>query len=101
MKKVIFSLIMILIPLSHMAQQAGDIFTIKTTDGKTAEWSLAGGNKNGDISIIKHKGNKIELYVKGYENIGAWQTYDIENIDNITFTVFIKETTKKKMQLRQ
>ena len=29
MKKVIFSLIMILIPLSHMAQQAGDIFTIK------------------------------------------------------------------------
>ena len=88
MKKVIFSLIMILIPLSHMAQQAGDIFTIKTTDGKTAEWSLAGGNKNGDISIIKHKGNKIELYAKGYENIGAWQTYDIENIDNITFTVF-------------
>ena len=88
MKKVIFSLIMILIPLSHMAQQAGDIFTIKTTDGKTAEWSLAGGNKNGDISIIKHKGNKIELYVKGHENIEAWQTYDIENIDNITFTVF-------------
>ncbi len=88
MKKVIFSLIMILIPLSHMAQQAGDIFTIKTTDGKTAEWSLAGGNKNGDISIIKHNGNKIELYAKGYENIGVWQTYDIENIENITFTVF-------------
>lgn len=57
--------------------------------------------QNGDISIIKHKGNKIELYVKGHENIEAWQTYDIENIDNITFTVFIKETTKKKMQLRQ
>ena len=88
MKKVIFSLIMILIPLSHMAQQAGDIFTIKTTDGKTAEWSLAGGNKNGDISIIKHNGNKIELYAKGYENIEVWQTYDIENIENITFTVF-------------
>ena len=96
MKKILLALITILIPLSLLAQQAGDTFTIKTTDGKTTKWSLAGGNKNGDISIIKHNGNKLELYAKGYENIGTWQTYDLDKIENITFTVFHKGDYKEE-----
>ena len=96
MKKILLSLITILMPLALLAQQAGDNFTIKTTDGKTTEWSLAGGNKNGDISIIKHNGNKLELYAKGYENIGAWQTYDLDKIENITFAVFHKGDYKEE-----
>lgn len=52
MKKILLLLITILMPLALLAQEAGDNFTIKTTDGLTTEWSLAGGNKNGDISII-------------------------------------------------
>ena len=35
MKKILLSLITILMPLALLAQQAGDNFTIKTTDGKT------------------------------------------------------------------
>ena len=96
MKKILLSLITILMPLALLAQQAGDNFTIKTTDGKTTEWSLAGGNKNGDISIIKHNGNKLELYAKGYENIGAWQTYNLDKIENITFAVFHKGDYKEE-----
>lgn len=84
-------------PLALLAQQAGDNFTIKTTDGKTTEWSLAGGNKNGDISIIKHNGNKLELYAKGYENTGAWQTYNLDKIETLHFQSFIKETIRKKV----
>ena len=97
MKKILLSLITILMPLALLAQEAGDKFTIKTTDGKTTEWSLAGGNKNGDISIIKHNGNKLELYAKGYEDTGACQTYNLDKIENITFEPFIKETIRKKV----
>ena len=42
MKKILLSLITILMPLALLAQEAGDNFTIKTTDGKTTEWSLDG-----------------------------------------------------------
>lgn len=97
MKKILLLLITILMPLALLAQEAGDNFTIKTTDGLTTEWSLAGGNKNGDISIIKHNGNKLELYAKGYENTGACQTYNLDKIENITFQSFIKETIRKKV----
>lgn len=96
MKKILLSLITILMPLALLAQEAGDKFTIKTTDGITTEWSLAGGNKNGDISIIKHNGNKLELYAKGYENTGAWQTYNLDKIENITFSVFHKGDYKEE-----
>ena len=89
MKKILLSLITILMPLALLAQQAGDNFTIKTTDGKTTEWSLAGDSKNGDISTIKHKGNQLILYAKGYEGI-EWATYDIDKIESITFNVFHK-----------
>ena len=89
MKKILLSLITILMPLALLAQQAGDNFTIKTTDGKTTEWSLAGDSKNGDISTIKHKSNQLILYAKGYEGI-EWATYDIDKIESITFNVFHK-----------
>ena len=59
MKKILLTIITLLMPLMLSAQQAGDKFIVKTTDGKTTEWSLAGGNKNGDISTIKHHDGKL------------------------------------------
>lgn len=88
MKKILSAIITLLMPLTLFAQQAGDKFTIKTTDGKTTEWSLAGGDKKGDISTLKHNGNKLELYVKGHESdYGVWKSYDINQIESITFSV--------------
>lgn len=90
MKKLILSLFTLTLSLTALGQQAGDNFVIKTSEtGKTAEWSLAGGSKNGDISTIKHKGNQLILYAKGYEGI-EWATYDIDKIESITFNVFHK-----------
>ena len=91
MKKILLTIITLLMPLMLSAQQAGDKFIVKTTDGKTTEWSLAGGNKNGDISTIKHHDGKLELYVKGHEDdYGVWQSYDASKIESITFSVFHK-----------
>lgn len=91
MKKILLTIITLLMPLMLSAQQAGDKFIVKTTDGKTTEWSLAGGNKNGDISTIKHHDGKLELYVKGHEDdYGVWQRYDASKIESITFSVFHK-----------
>ena len=90
MKKLILSLFTLTLSLTALGQQAGDNFVIKTSEaGKTTEWSLAGGSKNGDISTIKHKGNQLILYAKGYEGI-EWATYDIDKIESITFNVFHK-----------
>ena len=90
MKKLILSLFTLTLSLTALGQQAGDNFVIKTSEaGKTTEWSLAGGSKNGDISTIKHKGNQLILYAKGYEGIEL-ATYDIDKIESITFNVFHK-----------
>lgn len=90
MKKLILSLFTLTLSLTALGQQAGDNFVIKTSEaGKTTEWSLAGDSKNGDISTIKHKGNQLILYAKGYEGI-EWETYDIDKIESITFNVFHK-----------
>lgn len=90
MKKLILSLFTLTLSLTALGQQAGDNFVIKTSEaGKTTEWSLAGGSKNGDISTIKHKSNQLILYAKGYEGI-EWATYDIDKIESITFNVFHK-----------
>lgn len=40
MKKILLSLITILMPLALLAQEAGDNFTIKTTDGKLLNGAL-------------------------------------------------------------
>jgi len=91
MKNLILSLITLLCTINSFAQQAGDNFIVKTTDGQTTEWSFASGNKYGDISTIKHNGNQIELYIKGHEtDYGVWQKYDIDKIESITFSVFHK-----------
>ena len=90
MKKLILSLFTLTLSLTALGQQAGDNFVIKTSEaGKTTEWSLAGDSKDGDISTIKHKGNQLILYAKGYEGI-EWATYDIDKIESITFNVFHK-----------
>ena len=91
MKKLILSLTTVILSLATWGQQAGDKFVIKTTEAvKKTEWSLAGGDAFSDISIIKHNGDKLELFAKGYENMGAWATYDLNQIESITFTVFHK-----------
>lgn len=87
MKKLLLSITTLLISFSTLAQTIGDKITIKTSEtGKQAEWNLAG--ESNTISTLKHTNNKLEVYVKGMESYGALETYDINKISNITFSVY-------------
>lgn len=88
MKKLLLSLMAVMISFTALAQKDGDKITINTSQpGAIQEWNLAG--ESNTLSSMKHtSSNQLEIYLKGWEDFGAWETYDIDNINNITFSVY-------------
>ncbi len=88
MKKILLSLMAAMISFTALAQTDGDKITINTTQtGATKEWNLTG--ERNTISSLKHNANnELEVYLKGLEEFGAWETYDINKINNITFSIY-------------
>jgi beta-mannanase len=86
--KQLFTLLWVFLScLGISAQQDGDKITITTAEsGKTASWNLAGGSNV--ISSLNHTADgKLEVYLQGWEDFGAWETYDINQISSIIFNV--------------
>ncbi len=88
MKKLLLSLLAVMVSFTAFAQTNGDKITINTSQsGATEEWNLTG--ENNTISSLKHNANnELEVYLKGLEDMGAWETYDINKINNITFSIY-------------
>ncbi len=88
MKKLLLSLLAVMFSFTAFAQTNGDKITINTSQsGATEEWNLTG--ENNTISSLKHNANnELEVYLKGLEDMGAWETYDINKINNITFSIY-------------
>lgn len=88
MKKLLLSLMAVILSFTAFAQTNGDKITINTSQtGATKEWNLT-GDQNA-ISSLKHTAdNKLEVILKGLESFGAWETYDIDKINNITFSIY-------------
>ena len=87
MKHLFTLLLAFLACLGVSAQQVGDKITINTTEsGKTVAWNLAGTDNV--ISSLKHTADgHLEIYLQGWEDFGAWETYDINQISSIIFNV--------------
>lgn len=88
MNKVILSAMAAMLSFTASAQKTGDKITINTSEsGKQAEWNLAG--EQNAISSIRHTadGKNMEVYLKGLEDFGAWETYDIDKISSVIFSV--------------
>ncbi len=86
MKKLLLSLLAVMVSFTAFAQTNGDKITINTSQS-TEEWNLTG--ENNTISSLKHNANnELEVYLKGLEDMGAWETYDINKITNITFSIY-------------
>ncbi len=88
MKKILLSLLAVMISCTALAQITGDKLTINQKDGSKQEWQLTSDGTT-PVSTIKHTTDgKVEFYMTGYEDFGAWETYDINNINNITFSIY-------------
>lgn len=86
MKKILLSLLAVMISFTALAQTERFKITINNSEGKQAEWNLTGKGKT--VSSMKHNGNnQLEIYLNG-ENTGAKETYDINKINNISFSIY-------------
>ena len=87
MKKILLSLLAVMISFTALAQTDGDKITINYSEGKQAEWNLTG--EGNTISSMKHNANnQLEIYVKDWEEFGAFETYDINKINNVVFSIY-------------
>ena len=76
-----------MLSFTAFAQTDGDKITINNTEGKQAEWNLTG--ESNCISSMKHtNNNELEIYLKGLEDLGSVETYDINKINNIVFSIY-------------
>ena len=65
---------------------------LKTTNGKTAEFTISGGKKNQHEIKWRHEGNNVAVRIYGFDKLsvpivyelidGEWVKYDISSIDN-------------------
>lgn len=88
MKRILLSLIAVMLSFTAFAQADGDKVTINTSEAdKQAEWNLTG--ESNCISSMKHtNNNELEIYIKGLEDWGSVETYDINKINNIVFSIY-------------
>lgn len=87
MKKLLFTLMAVMASFTAFAQTNGDKITVNKNDGTSTDWQLTGSNNC--VSSLKHTADgKLNVYVKGLENFGALQTYDVDDIKNVTFSIY-------------
>ena len=86
MKKILLSLLAVMISFTALAQTDCFKITINNSEGKQTEWNLTGKGKT--VSSMKHNvNNQLEIYLNG-QDTGAKETYDINKINNITFSIY-------------
>ena len=87
MKRILLSLMAVMLSFTAFAQKDGDKVTINTSEvDKQVDWNLTG--ESNCISSMKHtNNNELEIYVKGLEDF-AIETYDVNKINNISFSIY-------------
>lgn len=72
MKRILLSLMAVMLSFTALAQTDGDKITINNSEEKQAEWNLTG--ESNTISSMKHNANnQLEIYVKGLEEIRCFR----------------------------
>ena len=84
MKKLLLSLLAVMISFTALAQTKGDKLTINMRNGTSQVWDLTADGKT-PVSKITHTADgKVGFVMTGMEEYGAFETYDINDINNIT-----------------
>lgn len=88
MKKLLLSLLAVMISFTALAQTKGDKLTINLKNGKTEAWDLTADGKT-PVSKITHSADgKVGFVMTGLEDYDAFETYDINDINNISFSIY-------------
>ena len=86
MRKIFITLLTILLTATTFAQREGDKVTITTKSGNQVVYQLAG---NTDVlSGLKFNNSSMDIYLKGLEEFGAWETFNVDDIKNVAFSVY-------------
>lgn len=85
MKKLLFSLFALLVSMTATAQKEGDKIIVNMKDGQKKEIEFIG--KTLEISSLKHENGKLGVYYKGWEDLGALDEFNIDNIQNVVFSI--------------
>lgn len=86
MKKIFFSLIAILFSLTLPAQTDGDYITINQTDGSKSTYNLT-GTQNALSSMQHTADGNLQVFLKGLEDFGAWETLDVNKVSSVIFNI--------------
>ena len=88
MKKLLLSLLAVMISFTALAQTKGDKLTINLKNGTSQVWDLTADGQ-APVSKITHSADgKVGFVMTGLEDYGAFETYDINDINNISFSIY-------------
>lgn len=83
MKKLLFSIVALLMALNVSAQADTDVYTVHKTDGTSEQFSIKDNNH-----LKFTDANTLVNYMTGFEDWGATGTWNVSDIKSITFDVF-------------
>ncbi|MBM6993206.1 MAG: cellulase family glycosylhydrolase [Prevotella sp.] len=86
MKKCLSFLFTVFLAMTVFAQTDGDQIIIQSTGGTKTVYNLT-GTQNVVSSLQHSTDGKMEVYLKGLEDFGAWETYNVDSISSIIFQV--------------
>ncbi|MFZ1235535.1 MAG: cellulase family glycosylhydrolase [Prevotella sp.] len=97
MKQILLILMAVFSLQNTSSQVMGDKIIINTTNGAKTEYNLTGDNNA--LASLKHRAEGlVDVYVKGLEDFGPWETQDVNNVSNIIFNVQ-RETDLNQIKL--
>ena len=86
MRKIFFLILALALSVTLHAQREGDNVTITTKSGKKVVYQLAG---NSDVlSRMKFTESSMEVFLKGLEDFGAWETFGVDELQSVAFSVY-------------
>ena len=82
MKKLLFSLLAVLVSLNVMAQKEDDKVIVNLKNGQKKEIKILN-----NISSLTHVNSKLGVVYQGWEDFGPLDEYNIDDIQNVVFSI--------------
>ena len=105
MKKILLSLLAVMISFTALAQTKGDKLTINMRNGTSQAWDLTADGQ-APVSKITHSADgKVGFVMTGLEDYGAFEIYDINDINKheldrmVEFLKTYKNLQKKTVEI--